>query len=116
MTNATPSIWRSGAFLRMWSASTISFFGSFITRTALPFAAILVLGSGPLEVSAIRSLELVGGLVVVFAAGAWVDRLRRRPIMIGADIGRALLLGSIPVAAVFHVLALPQLVVVAFFA
>jgi MFS family permease len=116
MTEAAPSIWRSGAFVRLWSASTISFFGSFITRTALPLAAILVLGSGPLEISAIRSLELVGGLIVVFVAGAWVDRLRRRPIMIGADIGRALLLGSIPVAAVLGVLAFPQLLVVAFVA
>jgi len=116
MTNVQPSIWRSGAFVRLWSASTISYFGSFITRTALPLAAIIVLGSGPLEISAIRSMELVGGLVVVFVAGAWVDRLRRRPIMIGADIGRAVLLGSIPLAFLFHVLGLPQLVVVAFLA
>jgi MFS family permease len=116
MTAAMPSIWRSGAFVRLWSASTISFFGSFITRTALPLAAILVLGSGPLEISAIRSLEFVGSLFVGLVAGAWVDRLRRRPIMIGADLGRALLLGSIPLAAVIGVLGFPQLLVVAFLA
>lgn len=102
--------------MRLWSATTISYFGSFITRTALPFAAILVLGAGPLEISALRGLELVAGLLVGLFAGAWVDRLRRRPIMVGADLGRAILLGSIPVAAVVGALALPQLLVVAFIA
>jgi MFS family permease len=116
MTAAEASIWRNGAFVRLWSASTISYFGSFITRTALPLAAIYALGAGPLEISALRSLELVAWLVVGLVAGVWVDRLRRRPLMIGADIGRALLLGSIPVAAVAGVLGLPQLLVVAFFA
>jgi MFS family permease len=116
MTGAEATIWRSGAFVRLWSATTVSYFGSFITRTALPLAAILVLGAGPLEISALRGLELVAGLLVGLVAGAWVDRLRRRPIMIGADLGRAALLGSIPVAAVIGVLALPQLLVVAFLA
>jgi len=102
--------------VRLWSATTISYFGSFITRTALPFAAILVLGAGPLEISALRGLELVAGLLVGLFAGAWVDRLRRKPIMVGADLGRAILLGSIPVAAVVGALAMPQLLVVAFIA
>lgn len=109
-----PALWRDRSFLALWSASTISLFGSLITRTALPFAAILVLDAGPLEISAIRSAELVAGLVVGLIAGAWVDRLLRRPILIWADIGRALLLGSIPVAFVLGVLGLPQLMFVAF--
>jgi MFS family permease len=116
MAERDASIWRSGAFVRLWTATTVSYFGSFITRTALPLAAILVLGAGPLEISALRGLELVAGLLIGLVAGAWVDRLRRRPIMIWADIGRAVLLGSIPVAAVIGVLALPQLLVVAFLA
>jgi MFS family permease len=116
MAVSEPSIWRSGAFVRLWSASTVSYFGSFITRTALPFAAILVLGAGPLEISALRSVELIGWLVFGLFAGAWVDRLRRRPIMIVADLGRVVLLGSIPVAALAGVLSLPQLLIVAFLA
>ena len=107
---------RNGDFLRLWTAGTISVFGSLITRTALPFAAILVLGAGPLEIAGLRSLELVAALVVGLAAGAWVDRLRRRPVMIVADLGRALLLGSIPVAAVAGSLGIGQLFVVAFLA
>lgn len=100
--------------MTLWAASSVSFFGSFITRTALPFAAILVLAAGPAEIAALRSLELIAGLLVGLVAGAWVDRLRRRPIMVAADLGRALLLGSIPLAALAGVLGLPQLLVVAF--
>jgi Na+/melibiose symporter and related transporters len=111
---AAPSLWRDRTFLAVWSASTISIFGSLITRTALPFAAILVLKAGPIAISAIRSAELIAALIVGLVAGAWVDRLRRRPIMIWADLGRVVLLGSIPVAAVLGVMFMPQLILVAF--
>lgn len=110
----TPALWRDRSFLALWSASTVSLFGSLITRTALPFAAILVLQAGPLEIAAIRSAELIAGLLVGLFAGAWVDRLLRRPILIWADLGRAVLLGSIPVTAVLGLLGMPQLLLVAF--
>jgi Na+/melibiose symporter-like transporter len=110
------SIWRNGDFVRLWAASSVSVFGSLITRTALPFAAILVLGAGPLEIAAIRSFEIVGGLAVGLVAGAWVDRLRRRPVMIVADLGRALLLATIPAAALADALTILQIIVVAFLA
>jgi len=110
------SLWRNGDFVRLWAASTVSFFGSFITRTALPLAAILVLSAGAAEVAALRGLELVAALGVGLAAGAWVDRLRRRPIMIGADLGRGLVLASIPAAALAGILGLPQLLAVTFLA
>jgi MFS family permease len=113
MTGET-SIWRDRSFIAVWSASTISLFGSLITRTALPFAAILVLDAGPFEISVLRSGELIAGLLVGLVAGAWVDRLRRRPVLIWADLGRALLLGSIPVAFVLGKLGLELLVFVAF--
>src|SRR5687768_16904348 len=83
---ALRALWGDRNFLALWSASTISVFGSLITRTALPFAAILVLGAGPLEISALRSAELIAALIVGLVAGAWVDRLRRRQIMIWADL------------------------------
>src|SRR5919198_6263872 len=97
---ASPTIWRNPAFVRVFAAGSVSMFGSLVTRTALPFAAILVLGAGPLEIAAIRSCEIGGGLVVGPIAGAWVDRLRRRPVMITADIGQAVVLGTVPVAFV----------------
>ncbi|HXI45255.1 MAG TPA: MFS transporter [Candidatus Acidoferrales bacterium] len=113
---AAASLRDNGAFVRLWTAGTVSYVGSFVTRTALPLAAIIVLKAGPLEISALRSLEFAGYLIVGLFAGAWVDRLRRRPLMVGADLGRAALLGSIPIAAAAGVLGMPQLIVVAFFA
>ena len=110
------SMWRNPAFVRVFAASTVSNFGSLVTRTALPFAAILVLGAGPLEVAAIRTSEILGGLVVGLVAGAWVDRLRRRPVMIAADLGQAVCLGSIPLAAVGGWLTMAHLVAVALLA
>jgi MFS family permease len=107
-------LWHERDFVRLWAAATISLLGSFVTRTALPFVAILVLGAGAPEVAVIRGAELIAGLTLGLFAGAWIDRRRRRPVMIGADVGRAVLLGSIPVAAIGGVLGLPQLVVVAF--
>jgi MFS family permease len=104
---------RNGAFVRVWTAATVSVFGSFVTRMALPFVAILTLKAGPIDVAILRGLELVAALLVGFVAGAWVDRLRRRPVMIWADLGRAVLLGSIPAAAVLGVLGLPQVFAVA---
>ena len=79
---------------------------------ALPFVAILVLGAGPLEVAVLRGLEIGTGLIVGLVAGAWVDRLRRRPILIWTDLGRAVLLATIPVAFVAGVLTLWQLFLV----
>jgi MFS family permease len=101
-------------FTRLWAAAAVSSFGSYVTRLALPLAAILVLGAGPLGVGILRAAELIAAFGVGLIAGAWVDRLRRRPVMIWADLGRAALLGSIPVAAVLGVLTLAQLLVVAF--
>ena len=105
-------LWRNPAFARVWSAATISIFGSLITRIALPLAAILVLGAGALEVALLRSLDLGATLVVGLVAGAWVDRLRRRPVLIWADLGRAALLASIPVAFALGVLTYWQLLTV----
>ncbi len=108
----TPALWRNGAFVRVWTAATISVFGSFVTRIALPFVAILTLHAGAIEVAILRSLDLVAALLVGFVAGAWVDRLRRRPVLIWADIGRAVLLGTIPIAAIGGWLTLPQVFIV----
>jgi predicted MFS family arabinose efflux permease len=105
-------LWRNHAFVRVWSAASISIFGSLITRIALPLVAILVLGSGALEVAILRGLDLGVTLVFGLVAGAWVDRLRRRPVLIWADLGRAVLLGSVPVAFAFGALSFAQLLIV----
>jgi Na+/melibiose symporter-like transporter len=109
-------LWRNPAFVRVWTAATISIFGSLVSGIAIPWVAILVLGAGPLELAALGIAELAAGLMVGLVAGAWIDRLRRRPVLIWADLGRAALLGSIPIAFLLGVLSLAQLVVVAFLA
>lgn len=106
------SLWQNQAFVRVWSAATISIFGSLVTRIALPLAAILVLGSGALEVAVLRGLDLAATFVFALIAGAWVDRLRRRPVLIWADLGRAALLATIPIAYVAGILGFPQLLIV----
>jgi MFS family permease len=74
----------------------------------------MFLDAGALEISAIRSAEMIAALLVGLVAGAWVDRLRRRPILIWTDLGRAALLATIPVAFLFNGLGLVQLLLVAF--
>jgi Na+/melibiose symporter-like transporter len=110
------ALWENPSFVRVWTAATISIFGSLVSGIALPFVAILVLGAGPLEVAALGMVQLAAALLVGLVAGAWVDRLRRRPVLIWADLGRAVLLGSIPVAFVAGVLSLGQLLLVGFLA
>lgn len=108
------SLWRDGDFMRLWTGQTISELGSVVTRTALPILAVLVLQAGALELGILVAAASVAVLLVGLFAGVLVDRLPRRPFMVGADLGRALLLASIPVAAVAGTLRIEQLYVVAF--
>ena len=109
----TSPLWSNSAFVRVWTAASISIFGSLITRIALPLVAILTLNAGPIEVAVLRSMDLAAALIVGLVAGAWVDRLRRRPVLIWADLGRAALLSVIPLSFVLGTLALWQLLAVA---
>ena len=106
-------LWRHPDFLKLWAGQTISVFGSLITTFALPITAILLLNATPLQITLLSAAEYAPGLLVSFFAGAWVDRLPRRPILITADLGRAVLLGSIPAAALLGVLRIEQLYLVA---
>jgi predicted MFS family arabinose efflux permease len=106
-------LWRDANFANLWSAATISAFGSHITGTALPFTAILLLQASPTAFGGLRIAELLPGFLIGLVAGVWVDRLRRQPIMIAADLGRALLLVTIPLAAFAGWLGFGQLYVVA---
>src|SRR5450759_3730383 len=106
-------LWQNKDFVKIWSGQTISNFGSGITSIALPLTAVLVLSATPAQMGILSALESVSVLVFGLLAGVWVDRLRRRPILITADIGRALVLGSIPLAALLGVLHLAQVYIVA---
>ncbi|HEV8250002.1 MAG TPA: MFS transporter [Gaiellaceae bacterium] len=107
-------LWRHADFLKLWSAETVSQFGSQITGLALPLVAVLVIEASAFEVSALFVIEFLPFILFAIPAGVWVDRLKRKPILVIADIGRAVLLGSIPLAYAFDVLYLGQLYVVGF--
>jgi len=111
---SSASLWRHADFLRLWTGQTVSRIGSVVTRTALPLVALLVLGAGPLEMAYLVISASLGVLVVGLVAGAWVDRLRRRPILVWTDVVRAALLFWIPVAYAIGALRIEQLYAVAF--
>jgi MFS family permease len=105
---------RDPDFARLWSATTISSFGTQITVVAWPLVAILLLHAGPAEMGVLIAAETIPFLLIGLPAGVWVDRMRRRPVLILADVARGLLLASVPVAAWFGVLTMAQLYVVGF--
>jgi len=107
-------LWRHSDFLKLWSAETISQFGSQAGQLALPLVAILVLDASAFEVAVLGTVEFLPFIIFTLPAGVWVDRLPRRPILIIGDFGRALLLVTIPIAYVGDVLSLAQLFVVGF--
>ena len=110
----SPSLWRHADFRKLWAGQTVSELGSVVTRTAVPLVALLVLGAGPFEMALLVVSASLAVLLVGLFAGAWVDRLRRRPLLIGADALRVLILGSIPIAYLAGVLHIEQLYVVSF--
>ena len=111
---ASPSLWRHSDFRKLWIGQTVSEFGSVVTRTAVPLVAVLVLGAGPFEMAFLVVSASLAVLLFGFLAGAWVDRVRRRPLLIGADAIRAVVLFSIPVAYVAGALRMEQLYLVMF--
>lgn len=110
------SLWAHRDFMHLFAAQSVSLFGSEITLIALPLTAVLLLGAGPAQMGLLAAAEKLPFLLVGLFAGVWVDRLRRRSVLVAADLGRALLLGSIPMAAVFGVLRIEHLFVVALLA
>jgi len=111
---STRSLWQHQDFRKLWIGQTVSELGSVVTRTAVPLVALLVLGAGPWELAVLVIVSSTGVLLVGLIAGAWVDRLRRRPLLIWDDLIRAALLLSIPVAFALGALRMEQLYVVMF--
>jgi MFS family permease len=108
------SVLRSPDFLKLWAAETISVFGSQVSALAVPLVAVLVLNASALEVALLGTIEFLPFILFTLPAGAWVDRLRRRPILIIGDLGRALALATIPIAYTLHGLTIWQLYLVGF--
>jgi MFS family permease len=110
----TMGLWRHAEFLKLWVGQTVSTLGSFVTALALGLTAAGLLRATPLELGVLGMLLSLPFVLFGLPAGVWVDRTRRKPLLIGADIGRALLLASVPAAALVGWLSMTQLYVVAF--
>jgi MFS family permease len=91
---------------------TVSAFGSDITGVALPLTALILLGATPAQMGLLGALEAAPVLLLGLFAGVWVDRLRRRPLLIAADLGRALLLLAVPLAFFMGILRIELLFVI----
>lgn len=102
-------LWTHPDFLKLWAGQTISLVGTEITRIAFPLTAVVLLHATPAQMGFLGAAQFVPFLLVGFFAGTWVDRWRRRPILLWTTLGQAVLLGSIPAAALLHRLGMTQL-------
>jgi MFS family permease len=111
--SAPATLWRHGDFMRLWSGQTLSLIGSQVTLIAMPLVAVALLHATSAQMgylTALARLPYIGTLFV----GVWLDRIRRRPLLITTDAVRALLLASIPVLFLTHSLRLDWLYLVVF--
>lgn len=100
-------------FLRFWTGQTISMFGSQITFLALPLTAIHVLGASPAQMGLLSAVEALPALLIGLLVGVWVDRHRRRRLLIVANIGRAAVLLLIPALALLNLLRMEYVYIIA---
>ncbi len=106
------SLFRHPDFVKLWSAETISQFGTQVTLLALPIIAATTLNVTPFEFGLLSTIEFLPFIFLSLPAGVWVDRLRRRPILIVGDLIRAAALVSIPIAFALNALTIWQLYIV----
>jgi MFS family permease len=106
---ASQSLLFHADFRLLWTSTAVSELGTMVTGVAMPLLAIQTLHATPFEVGLLTTFEFLAFLVIGLPVGAWVDRTRRRNVMIVADLGRAVLLVSIPLAAALDSLTISQL-------
>ena len=111
-----PSLWRHVDFMKIWSAATVSLMGSQVSQIAIPYIAVVVLRSSAFQLGLLVTVEMLPFILLTLPAGAWLDRVRRRPVLIAGDLGRAAALITIPIAYALGVLTIWQLYAVGFVA
>ncbi len=101
-------------FVRLWTAATVSLFGTQISQIAIPFIAVVLLHASPGEVGLLTTVEFLPFLLFTLPAGVWVDRFSKKRILVIGDLGRAVMLASIPIAWAVGALTIWQLYAVGF--
>jgi MFS family permease len=107
MTEQTTSLLRQPDFRRLWSSQTVSSLGTQVTVVALPMVALTRLHAGALQTSLLAAFEFLPFLLIGLPAGVWLDRRPIRPVLVLADLARAVALGVLPLAAWLGFLSLP---------
>jgi MFS family permease len=110
------TLWRHRDFRLLWAGETVSHFGTAVSAIALPLVAVTTLAVTPLQMGLLTAAETAAFLLIGLPAGAWLDRMRRRPVMLAADVVRGGLLTSIPLAWWAGLLTFEQLLIVALLA
>lgn len=113
MPDRSRSLLRHPDFLKLWTGETVSVFGDAITGLAVPLIAASALNVTAFEFGLLNTLGMLPFIVLSLPAGVWVDRMRRRPILIAGDLGRAIAIATIPLAFALNALTIWQLYVVA---
>lgn len=100
-------------FLKFWLGQSVSLLGNQFTQLALPLAAAVTLHATPIEMGLLGAMRFLPGIVVGFPAGVWLDRTKRKPVLVASQAISACALATIPAAALLHVLSIGQLYAVA---
>src|SRR5262245_2011428 len=106
---ASRSLYRHADFMKLWTGETVSLFGTRIGSDAMSFAAVITLRATPFQMGLLSAAGYLPSVGFSLVTGAWVDRLRRRPIMILADLGRTAVLATVPLAAIYAALTMRHL-------
>ena len=105
---------RNRDFRGMWIGESVSAVGSQLTLLALPLLAVSQLAATPVQMGLLGAAQTVPFLLFAVLAGVWVDRCRKRPILVGANLAKGLVLGLVPLLALTELLGMNQLLMIAF--
>jgi MFS family permease len=107
------SLWHNGDFLKFWFGETVSLLGTQVTILALPLTAIYALNASDKEVGLLRFIQLAPYIGLALILGVWVDRVRRRPVMLWTNVARMVLLALIPLLYWLGALSTAALLIIA---
>ncbi|BCB04796.1 MFS transporter [Bacillus sp. KH172YL63] len=114
MTSEHKTLFQNKSFMKFWIGQTISMFGSQISVMALPLTAVLIFDASPMEMGIYMGMATAPYLVIGLFAGVWVDRVRRRPLMLTSNLLSAAILSLIPVLAWLDLLTISLMYIILF--
>ena len=104
-----PGLWQHRDFMKLWAGQSVSLMGSQVSQLAVPLVAVMMLRATPAEMGYLNALQMAPFLGLSLFAGVWLDRMRRRPVLVGADVLRMVFMGFIPILGFMGVLRMADL-------